>query len=66
MTSVVVENMMTDQRKQVLIIGAGFAGLWAVKTLYGKKGFQVTMVDRNNYHTFFPLLYQVGAAEVEP
>ncbi|OHD63351.1 MAG: pyridine nucleotide-disulfide oxidoreductase [Spirochaetes bacterium RBG_13_51_14] len=58
--------MKSDSAKHVVIIGAGFAGLWAVKTLFGKKGIRVTLIDRNNYHTFFPLLYQVGAAEVEP
>ncbi|MBN1533612.1 MAG: NAD(P)/FAD-dependent oxidoreductase [Spirochaetes bacterium] len=49
----------------VVIIGAGFAGLWAARTLTGKP-VRVTLVDRNNYHTFLPLLYQVGAAEIEP
>ncbi|MBP7735709.1 MAG: NAD(P)/FAD-dependent oxidoreductase [Spirochaetes bacterium] len=52
--------------KHVVIIGAGFAGLWAVKSLAGKKGVRVTLIDKNNYHTFLPLLYQVGAAEIEP
>ncbi len=57
-----------DQKdiKHVVIIGAGFAGLWAVKSLAGKKGVRVTLIDKNNYHTFLPLLYQVGAAEIEP
>ncbi len=49
----------------VVIIGAGFGGLWAAKTFFGRP-VRVTLVDRNNYHTFFPLLYQVGAAEIEP
>jgi NADH dehydrogenase len=51
--------------KRAVVIGAGFAGLWAVKELAGK-GVEVTLVDRNNYHAFLPLLYQVGSAEVEP
>ncbi len=57
--------MDTRNMPHVVIIGAGFAGLWAVKTLFGKK-VSATIIDRNNYHTFLPLLYQVGAAEIEP
>jgi NADH dehydrogenase len=52
--------------KHIVIIGAGFAGLWAVKSLLRAKNVRVTLIDRNNYHTFLPLLYQVGAAEIEP
>lgn len=57
--------MSESVQPRVVIIGAGFAGLWAAKALAGAPA-QVTLVDRANYHTFFPLLYQVGAAEVEP
>lgn len=49
----------------VIIIGAGFAGLWAARELSGA-AVDVTVIDRNNYHTFLPLLYQIGAAEIEP
>lgn len=52
-------------RPKVVILGAGFGGLWAAKTLAGK-AVDVEVIDRNNYHTFFPLLYQVGAAELAP
>jgi len=58
--------MKGENQKHVVIIGAGFAGLWAVKSFFGHKNMRVTIIDRNNYHTFLPLLYQVGAAEVEP
>lgn len=58
--------MDQKDKKHIVIIGAGFAGLWAVKYLAGKKGVRVTLIDKNNYHTFLPLLYQVGAAEIEP
>lgn len=51
--------------KHVVIIGAGFAGLFAAKKFFGKS-VKVTLIDKNNYHTFNPLLYQVGAAEIEP
>lgn len=52
-------------RPRVIIVGAGFGGLWAARTLV-KREVDVTLVDRNNYHTFFPLLYQVAAAELVP
>ena len=50
---------------RVLIVGAGFGGLWAARRLVRSK-VEVWLLDRNNYHTFLPLLYQVAAAEVEP
>ncbi len=56
---------MKKKLKHVVIVGAGFAGLFAAKELIGRP-VRVTLIDRNNYHTFNPLLYQVGAAEVEP
>lgn len=51
-------------RPRVLIVGAGFAGLWAARELGGEAA-DVTLIDRNNFHTFYPLLYQIGAAELE-
>ncbi len=48
-----------------MVVGAGFGGLWATRRLI-RHGFAVTLLDRNNYHTFFPLLYQVAAAELSP
>jgi NADH dehydrogenase len=57
--------MTTTNRPRVVIIGAGFAGLWAARTLAHSHA-DVLVLDRNNYHTFFPLLYQVAAAELEP
>lgn len=52
-------------RPQVVIIGAGFGGLKAASVL-AKAGVSVLLLDRNNYHTFVPLLYQVATAELEP
>jgi NADH dehydrogenase len=52
-------------RPRVVIVGGGFGGLWAAKTLKGKQ-VDVELIDRHNYHTFFPLLYQVAAAELQP
>ena len=52
-------------RPKVVIIGAGFGGLWAART-FAHAPVDVCVVDRNNYHSFMPLLYQVAAAELEP
>ncbi|WP_185876689.1 NAD(P)/FAD-dependent oxidoreductase [Blattabacterium cuenoti] len=51
--------------KRIVIIGAGFAGLQVAKKLRRDK-FQVVLIDKNNYHTFQPLLYQVATAGLEP
>lgn len=53
------------QQKRVVIVGAGFAGLTLAKKL-SPKYFQVVLLDKNNYHQFQPLLYQVAAAGLEP
>ncbi|MBD3170206.1 MAG: FAD-dependent oxidoreductase [candidate division Zixibacteria bacterium] len=58
-------NNNENSNPHVVIIGAGFAGLTAVKELAGKP-VRVTLIDKNNYHTFVPLVYQIGAAELEP
>ncbi|WP_298434814.1 NAD(P)/FAD-dependent oxidoreductase [Geobacter sp.] len=50
--------------KRVVIIGMGFGGIRAARELAGK-GLDVTLVDRNNYHLFQPLLYQVATAGLE-
>ena len=48
-----------------MIIGAGFAGITAAQRL-GKLAVDVTIIDRKNYHTFQPLLYQVALAVLSP
>lgn len=50
---------------RVVIIGGGFGGLSLAKALKGKQ-FQVVLLDKHNYHTFQPLLYQVATAGLEP
>lgn len=50
---------------RIVIIGGGFAGLMLAKGLRKAKA-QVVMLDRNNFHTFQPLLYQVATAGLEP
>ena len=49
---------------RVVIIGCGFGGLQLAKSLNGAS-FQVVMLDKNNYHTFQPLLYQVATSGLE-
>jgi NADH dehydrogenase len=50
--------------KRVIIVGMGFGGIRAARELAGK-GLEVLMLDRNNYHLFQPLLYQVATAALE-
>src|SRR5271170_4440151 len=50
---------------RVVIVGAGFGGLNAVTALAGA-AVKITVIDRSNYHTFQPLLYQVATAGLSP
>lgn len=52
-------------RPRVLIIGGGFGGITLAKALKNAP-FQVVLIDKNNYHTFQPLLYQVATGGLEP
>ncbi|MEJ5251616.1 MAG: NAD(P)/FAD-dependent oxidoreductase [Chthonomonadetes bacterium] len=49
----------------VVVLGAGFGGLSAVRQLARDRNVRVTLIDRNNYHLFQPLLYQVAIAGLE-
>jgi len=51
--------------KKIVIIGGGFAGINLAKRLSKNSEHEITLVDRNNYHFFPPLLYQVGTAFIE-
>src|SRR5688572_9207206 len=57
---------MNRPPRQVVIVGAGFGGLNAVKTLGNAEGAEVTVLDRSNHHLFQPLLYQVAMAGLSP
>jgi NADH dehydrogenase len=52
--------------KHVVIVGGGFAGLGCAKGLARRRGVRVTLLDRNNYHQFQPMLYQVVTSQLAP
>jgi len=52
-------------RKEIIVIGGGFAGINFVQNLANKEAFHVTLVDVNNYNFFPPLLYQVATGFLE-
>ena len=58
-------NIPQSSFPRVVIIGGGFAGIALAKKL-SKKEFQVVLLDKHNYHTFQPLLYQVSTGGLEP
>jgi NADH dehydrogenase len=58
-------NIPITDLSRVVIIGGGFGGISLARKLL-KKDFQVVLLDRHNYHTFQPLLYQVSTAGLEP
>ncbi len=58
---------MEQAKKHIVIIGAGFAGIYAARNLARmSKDFRITLVDRHNYHLFQPLLYQVAMGHLSP
>ena len=57
-------NIPQSDKKRVVIIGGGFAGLSIAKKLRNKN-LQVVLIDKHNYHTFQPLLYQVATGGLE-
>lgn len=60
-----MNNNTMSNRPRVVIIGAGFSGLEIARRL-GNAPVDVLLLDRNNYHGFWPLLYQVATAGLEP
>jgi NADH dehydrogenase len=57
--------MSTRPRPRVVVVGAGFGGINVTKSLVDGP-FEITLVDRDNYHGFWPLLYQVATAGLGP
>lgn len=64
-------RLSSPQVKRIVILGAGFGGLRAAIMLgkknkeLGKKGYQITLIDRNRYHTYTPLLYEISTTSKE-
>src|SRR6478672_7594344 len=58
--------MEQNRQKKIVVVGGGFAGIKLVRALGRNKDFTITLVDKNNYHFFPPLLYQVSTAFIEP
>lgn len=58
-------NIPQSNLPRVVIIGGGFAGINLAKTI-ANKNLQVVLIDKHNYHTFQPLLYQVSSSGLEP
>lgn len=59
-------NIPQTSQKRVIVIGAGFGGLQLAQSLADSQDFQVVLIDKNNYHQFQPLFYQVATAGLEP
>ena len=57
--------MSQQTRPRIVIVGAGFGGLSAAKALASAPA-EIVLIDRNNYHLFQPLLYQVATAGLSP
>ncbi|WP_036484678.1 NAD(P)/FAD-dependent oxidoreductase [Myxosarcina sp. GI1] len=56
---------MLSKKPKIVVIGAGFAGLRAVQKL-ARSNADILLIDRHNYHTFVPLLYQVATGFISP
>lgn len=59
-------NQNGSPSKRVVIVGAGFGGLALAQKLAANDDFQVVILDKNNFHQFQPLFYQVATAGLEP
>ncbi|MST35368.1 hypothetical protein GHK86_21880, partial [Acidimicrobiaceae bacterium USS-CC1] len=59
------QSPVVTPRPRVVVVGAGFGGLAAVRGL-ASAPVDVTVVDQDNYHGFWPLLYQVASSELAP
>jgi NADH dehydrogenase len=59
-------GMGMPEETHVVVVGGGFAGVACAKRLAGEQRIRVTLLDKNGYHQFQPLLYQVATAELAP
>lgn len=53
-------------KKKIVLIGGGFAGINILTQLRNDKNYEITLIDKNNYNFFSPLIYQVGASILDP
>ena len=53
------------EKKKIIVIGCGFAGLQFIKHLK-EDAYDVLLIDKVNHHQFQPLFYQVAASQIEP
>lgn len=58
-------NIPKSDKKRIVICGGGFGGLRLARSL-ANKDFQIVLLDKNNYHSFQPLFYQVATSGIEP
>ena len=58
-------NIQRNQKKRVVLVGGGLGGLRLAEDLYGV-GMQVVLIDKNNFHQFPPLIYQIASAGIDP
>ncbi|MDY0077080.1 MAG: NAD(P)/FAD-dependent oxidoreductase [Bacteroidales bacterium] len=58
-------NIPDSELPRLVVIGGGFAGIRLIKEV-SDRDFQIVLIDRNNYHSFQPLLYQVATGGLEP
>jgi NADH dehydrogenase len=57
--------MYLIMKKHIVIVGGGFAGVHIIKSLKNDQRFRITLVDKNNYHFFPPLIYQVATSFIQ-
>ncbi len=58
-------NIAKTSQKRIVIVGGGFGGLKLAQELH-RSDFQIILIDKNNYHQFPPLIYQVASSGLEP
>ena len=58
-------NIKRNQLKRVVIVGGGLGGLRLAEDL-SKANLQVVLIDKNNFHQFPPLIYQIASAGIDP